>query len=279
MSLHRRRFSFTHGRGRSVRSIMLAIACAALAASPALAVEVASDRFDSDSNLTSFSQTPAPGAFSSPGDGFEEYQRGVSASIPFALLDDSTTFPPETLGMVNSTKLDRWFGVVDTVNGDNPAGNGTVDWEFDVTGFTDLSVSIDFAAMGDFEASNDSFNFTYSFDNILFSPLFTSSVDEDGSLTYTLEAGAPTFQFTLDDPLLMNGTVLDNNFQTLSAAAPGVGNTLYLRFVGGGDGGSEGFAFDNVVINGVPEPSTFVLIGMGSLGLGWAAIRRRRKRS
>lgn len=232
------------------------------------------DTFDSNQRLLSFTQSPAPGAFTSPGDGFEVYQRGVSANIPFALLDDTNAgFPADTLGIVKSTKLDRWFGVTDLANDDNLSGQGMATWTFDISSYMDLSISIDMAAMGDFEATGlaDINNWSYSIDGGALQALFTSSVDENASQTYTLESGA---QFTLDDPMLMNGTTLNNDFQTLSAAVLGTGSVLTLQYFSQGDGGTEAYVFDNIQVCGVliPTPGATALLGLAGL----AGLRRRR---
>ena len=241
---------------------------------------IAFDNFESDQGLISFSQNPAPGAFSSAGDGFEQYQRGVNATFPFQLLDDSASiFPGDQLGIVNETKTDAWFGVTDTVNGDNPSGQGTATWVFDIAGYEDLSASIEAAAMGDFEAASDSFDFTYSIDGGPMMDLFISSVDESGSQTYTLEGG---FMDTLDDPLALNGTLLDNEFQEIAASILGTGDELTIQFTATTDGGSEGFAFDSLQIFGtaaaVPEPASVVmwsLLGMAMAGFGIYRFKRR----
>ena len=74
----------------------------------------------------------------------------------------------------------------------------------------------------------------------------------------------------LSDPMYMNGTILNNNFQTLSANVAGTGSELWIRFTGGQDGGSEGFAFRNIEV--VPTPGTLALMGLA----GVAGVRRRR---
>ena len=77
-----------------------ALVLASFIAAPAFAQVVASDMTNSTSqNLTSFNNL-AP-AFSSAGDGFQKYQRGVSPTIPFSVLDDSDgSFPPDSLGII-----------------------------------------------------------------------------------------------------------------------------------------------------------------------------------
>jgi len=111
----------------------------------------------------------------------------------------------------------------------------------------DLSVSIDMAAMGDFEDASDSYNFEYSLNGAGFLPLFTSSADEGNSLSYTLEDGSMEL---LSDPLQVNGTTLDNLFQTLSAVIPGsvAGDSLELRFTATSDSNEEAFAFRNISV-------------------------------
>lgn len=192
---------------------------------------------------------------------------GTPFGLPFAIADDSLFgFPDDSQGIIDENDLGRFFGVVDSVNGDNPNGTGTGTWTFDITGASNLLVGIDFAAMGDFESS-DSHLFEYSIDGGGFSTLFASSINEDGSQTYTMADGD---QFQLDDPMLINGSILDNDFQTLTADVAGTGSVLTIRYTGGGDGGSEAFAFRNILV--VPTPGALALIGLGGL----AAIRRRR---
>jgi uncharacterized protein (TIGR03382 family) len=232
------------------------------------------DTFDESMNLVSFSQNPLPGAFVSPGDGFQVYQRGVTPSIPFSLLDDTNTgFPADALGIVNSTKLDRWFGINDLNNGDNPTGQGTATWVFDITNYESLSVQIDMAAMGDFEATAgifDFYNWSYSIDGGLAQALFTSTIREDLDLNYTMENGTV---INLPDPMEMNGTLLSNVFQTLSANLVGTGNLLTLTLNAQGDS-EEPYAFDNIVVCGtkIPAPGAAAVFGLAGL----AGLRRRR---
>ena len=91
----------------------------------------------SSSNLISYTN-PWEFAFGSLGDGFQKYQRGVSPSIPFAVVDDSLSiFPSDSVGIVKEGNTDQFFGVVDTINGDN-GDPVTATWVFDITGGADL---------------------------------------------------------------------------------------------------------------------------------------------
>ena len=177
--------------------------------------DVAYDMVGSGSqNLTSYTNIWTD-AFASAGDGFQKYQRGVSASIPFAVLDDSLSiFTSDSLGIVKEGNTDVFFGIVDTENSDN-SGPVSATLVFDITGASGLGLQIDMGAMGDFESS-DFFEWTYSIDGGPSTTAFASTVDEAGSYTYTLEGGA---SFTLNDPMLIQGEILTNNLATSSRPA------------------------------------------------------------
>lgn len=216
---------------------------------------IAGDDFDAPLNRISYEQSPAPGAFSSSADGFQAYQVGVGAVPPAVLRDDSaSSVPNDTLGIVDTTtKTDAWFGVTDTINPDNPSGDATATWVFDVAGATGLEVSIDMGAVGDFESSNDAFNWTYSIDGAPLQPLFTSSINEAASQTYTFASGTMA---TYDDPVVMtpaggDAVTLSNVLQTLTAQLTGIGDQLLLQLVASADGGDEGYVFDNIVVTGL----------------------------
>ena len=200
----------------------------------------------SSQNLTSFTNV-FDGAFGSGGDGFQKYQRGVSSSIPFAVLDDSLViFTPDSLGVVKDGNTDVFFGMVDTQNGDN-SGPVSATWVFDVAGISNLGLSIDMGAMGDFEGS-DYFEWTYSFDGGPSNVVFASTVDEAAAYTYTLEGGA---SFTLNDPMLVDGVVLTNDLAAFAAPLTGAGSSLSLTLTAVSNGGSEGYAFQDIVVSGL----------------------------
>lgn len=223
---------------------------------------IAQDDFDAPLNLVSFQQLPVDGTYTAPASGFGEFQIGVSATIPFALLDDSTgPFPGDAVGIINSAaKTDAWFGVTDTIDNavpaNNPSGEAAATWTFDVSGASSLEVSIDMGAMGDFEATGvnrDRFDWSYSLDGGDFAPLFASSVDEAASAAYTMASG---IEINLVDPLSMTpaggaAVQLSNILQTLTAPIAGLGELLTLRLVAKTDGTSEAYAFDNIVVTGL----------------------------
>jgi hypothetical protein len=104
-------------------------------------------------------------------------------------------------------------------------------------------------AMGDFEDGGDFFTWSYSIDGGSTMTAFNSSVDEDGSFTYTLDGGA---SFLLNDPMLVHGTVLSNRLATFSAPIVGAGSELTLVLTAMTDGAAEPIAFQSIVLREAP---------------------------
>ena len=218
-------------------------------------------------------------------DGGLEGENVVDASPAVNLMDDSVSvFTPDTFGIVGETDFDNFFGITDTVNGDvgNP-DQGTPDslftatWEFDITGHSGaLELSIDAAAMGDFEAfPNDQLDFEVSYDGVNFTTAFFSNtfdtdfvdaVDGGGfsqgvdltlpgqdipdlppEIVYTLDTG---LQVAWNDALTLGGEPLSNEFETVTSnIGTPTSNTLYVRFLGNTGSGSEVFAFRNITVD------------------------------
>jgi len=253
-----------------------------------------------DRRLLAFFQDPPPQAYTNTDDGFQKYQLGVDSGIPTALVDESfAVFALDNLGIVDASpsspgyKTDAWFGVVDTINCDNTASasqcpvitpNGLrsdprATWLFDISDASDLTVSIDMAAMGNFEnqvdevdidngdtiitTHQDRFDWWYSIDERQFEPLFTSLIDEESNQTYSLASGVSRI---IPDPAKIRTTEgdvskLDNIFQTITSSVLGHGNALTISLIAQIDGGAEAYAFDNIVVRGVLDANPVVLPG------------------
>lgn len=171
----------------------------------------------------------------------------VDRNVNFSFGDDSLSiFPADTFGVIPEGKTDLFLGFQDTANGDNPDpdGNVSVTWTASAAGMTDLSLSFEIAAMGDFEAA-DLLEVTASFDGGAAETLFSSAADEEVTATYTLEGGATV---DVDDPFAIDGQIILNEFQTLSFPISGAGSNLTLTLSYAGNGGSEVVAIDNLSV-------------------------------
>lgn len=201
-------------------------------------------------------------AFSSSEDGFQIYQRGVDSDIAASLLDDSNIAASDSLGIIDSSNHQNFFGIVDTVNPDNPTTFATATWQIDISNLTMLTFLIDMAAMGDFEDS-DEFWWRYSIDNAPLVTVFQGLTDESTSYDYTLESGG---EISLSDPISVDSVLLNNEFQHFSSALAGSGNLLTLELTAKVNGGSEAIAFQNVQLQGslqnisVNEPNVLPIL-------------------
>lgn len=213
----------------------------------------------------------------SPGDMFGITNRATAggAGLPFAIADDSLSiFTGDTQGIIGENDNGDFFGIVDSQNSTNPSNGGVAEFTWTNPGanlFVD-SFSVDVAAMGDFEASNDLYQFEISADGgSTFNTVAAAVVREDLGQGYTMDGGAFV---TLDDPIEFGGALLTNDFATVSFTGLNLAVTgdIVLRFAGQSDGGSEAFAWRNGSIEVIPAPASAALLGLGGL----AAARRRR---
>ena len=115
-------------------------------------------------------------------------------------------------------------------------------------------------AMGDFE-TDDTMLWQYQFAGEAVQTAFSSTIDEAGSQTYTLEGGGA---FLLDDPMSVNGTLLSNNLTTVETALTqpaGPLTTLTVTLTVETDGGTEAMAFQNLVVLDAFAPQLSISCG------------------
>ncbi len=252
----------------------LALTACLLSAAPTHAGLIAADLGDAAPQGLLDYQNPFQAGFSASDDAFARLRRGGPLLPPAALLDDSAT-TTDILGIVAESMSGWFFGVVDNVNSDSP-GSATAQWQFDVTGFHNLTLALDMAAMGDFEAS-DYFLWHFAFDTGSSGTLWRGQTDESAAQTYRLSSGA---EVTLNDPLMVDGVALSNNFTSFLLPLAGVGSTLTLTLEAALNGGQEALAFRHLSLAGSPlERATGVplasTLALTLVALPWLYRRKR----
>lgn len=188
----------------------------------------------------------------------------VDRAVNFDFSDDSVInnsdadpMNDDTFGIFPPSKTDLFLGFADTTNDDNTSGEVSVTWSVSAAGFTDLSLSFEIAAMGDFEAS-DVLTFTASFDGGPAETLVTSTFEDtpDGDMfTYTLDDGSlaiAPFQAdtTINDPFVVDGQLVINELQAFTFPITGTGSQLTLTLTYDTNGTGEPMAIDNVSVSG-----------------------------
>jgi uncharacterized protein len=236
------------GQHASVNLIGLSVALGlCLASGTAAAQDIAWDLVSSTShNLVSYG-TDAP-VFTAPGDGFQKYDVDVDpTAIPYSLVDDTLgAFPADAIGIVDSVNdHDEFFGICDIVNDTPPGPPYHATWVFDISSASgNLQLSVNLAAMGDFEAA-DTYVWTWQVDSGAVNTWLTAVADEAGSYTYTMADGTTRL---VDDPLVVNGTTISNVFRTFTTPiTPGSQLTVVLTSTT--DGSYEGYAARNIVVS------------------------------
>lgn len=277
--------------------LTLAALYGAFAANTAEAVVIALEDFDGGAiNLSGTANVfDMDAGGGTGGDVFGRVVPGVT-SYPFDVADDSAVdvsggtfdpnnaFPGDVLGIAGQN-TSAFFAINDA---DGLGGLNDATWTFDISGGPALSsIQIDLAAMGDFEASStDGFEIQARVDANAYQTIFLARTNEAIDHEYRpMDGGAVV---TLNDPLelFIDGSVtpfgvLDKNdpvsggFDTYTSLllAGATGSTLDIKVNwAGSPSGSEPQGIDNITVNGVPEPTTCMLMLIGLAGM---ASRRR----
>ena len=186
----------------------------------------------------------------------------VDRTVNFDFADDSLinnsdadTMNDDSFGIFPPSKTDMFLGFADTTNGDNDSGEVSVTWTVSAAGMTNLNLSFEIAAMGDFEAS-DILTFTASFDGGPEETLVTSTFEDtpDGQMfTYTLDDGslamAPfSTDMFINDPFVVDGQLVINELQSFTFPITGTGSQLTLTLNYDTNGTGEPMAIDNVSV-------------------------------
>jgi len=181
------------------------------------------------------------------------------------LIDRSALSPfIDNLGIITPDHLGSVFAASDTKNSDNTTGSVEALWVFDVSGFENLTLDIDIAAMGDFESS-DRLSIYYQVNGTPQTTLWTAQAQTSRQQNYQLSSGQSV---SLDDPLAIDGDLLSNQFTTFSADIAEKGQQLTIGIQASLDGGSEGVILKSMLISGdkqtqgpvtVPTPPSIIL--------------------
>lgn len=258
---------------------------------------IAFQNFDNSNNLIStesYELTSGnvlePNSFSHPGDGWGVYSRDSGG--PFNIFDDSVkaagsanVYPQDSLGFVDSSKTDKFWGITDTDNKDLQDGQAGVNFKFDISSAEMITkISMEFAGMGEFNRVDslgnlgDYLRVFFNVDDGPFKKVFGTYIgSEILEQTYTMEDGD---QFTYSGAMefYYNGldgkferSVLKNKFEEFSTDLfcldPDLkrvvckGNELTIKVISrasdiwrsGGRSKLKALGFDNIKIYGIAK--------------------------
>lgn len=163
--------------------------------------------------------------------------------------DDSLIDPTDEFGVIRSTKTDSFLAFQNTPELVDFGDWVSVEWVFDVAGYTDLELSYDLAAMGGF-AWLDKVHF-FALRNSAGALSLVSRADgytNVGTFPYSLENGSTFF---LGNPLGFNDQI-DNQFTNYSFRLPSGSDTLSVILSVEIKNEAAVVAIDNLVLTGVP---------------------------
>ena len=180
-------------------------------------------------------------------------------TCPLTLLDRTVIKPEgQGLGIIRSSKTDKFFGIIDTVNNDVDVPV-SMSFTFDISDFAGLSISADMASCGGYE-STDYVKWSYKIDNNSSKTLFDARATNGVTSVNTWESG---FTKTETNPPAIDGVAISNEFKTFSKDITETGDTLVVTLTAFTNGTAEMMAIDNIQITNVPEPASFLLLALG----------------
>lgn len=186
------------------------------------------------------SANDAPGTWAG-GSFFDRFGVVTRDDVPNDVNDDSPTlFVTDTIGFIPEGKTDNFFLLVDVTNDQNPSGDVSAEWTFDVSGRTDLELSIDFAMVGEFESA-DLYEFSYQIDDGPELPAFTLTGLEGTPFGYTMDdgdvfdrIGSGFFNEGEWDDLVLNGPT--EGFLAFHPGDEDIDGLIDIEFAGGVEG-------------------------------------------
>ncbi|NOZ40147.1 MAG: PEP-CTERM sorting domain-containing protein [Planctomycetes bacterium] len=154
---------------------------------------------------------------------------GSQEGLPFDMVDDSNNgFDADEFGLLSGGVNNTAFALADTLNGSNIDSSGLVSasWTFDISAGSNMQISIDMAAIGDFEGVDndeedpDFIMFTYSIDGGATQTAFDVRPEVDG---LGADAGV-LYSVTMDDgdsfDFYPSPFFDDANWDTLTTTGP-----------------------------------------------------------
>lgn len=266
---------------------------------------------DFDGNTMGLINSSIPALDGGPGDYFGVGSRNgwpqgfPDPGVPFSLGDDTVidytgggVFPGDIEGVYgqNSNFDNNFFAMVDS---DEFGDDQTASWTFDIAGFSDLMLSVDFGGISDDAfggySPDTSIQFTAQIDGGATQVAFNVTAEEfigqfltrpmdngnqsGGGALLAVSGDNAIMKFLAEDGSLAGETYVDKSvasgdgagqLDTFMTALDGAGDELVLTMTANMP--FEAALFDNIVITGVPAPGAVALLGLGGLALS----RRRR---
>jgi len=267
---------------------------------------------DLDGNTIGLIGSTIPALDGGPGDYFgvgsrNNWPQGFpDPGVPFSIADDSVfgyangvPFPGDNEGVFgqNSNLDNNFFAISDS---DEFGADQTASWTFDISGYTDLMLSVDLGGIsndsfGGYDIAATSIQFAVQIDGgptqLAFDitaeefvgQFLTRAMDDGGQsgggALLTVGGDNSILKFLAEDGSLADNVYVDKSvaagdgagmLDTFMTAIDGIGSELTLTMTANMP--FEAAVFDNIVITGVPAPGAVALLG----ATGLLALRRRR---